>query len=314
MALAQTSAAIRALKSAAGVEAEITRFQPAGDRDQVSKLEAHGGKGGAFVAEIRAALRSGVLDVAMHSLKDMPGDEETPGLVVAAYLRREAAFDTLVLRPDRSLREFEAARGAGFKIGTNAVRRAAFLRRLYPQAEVIHFRGAADTRLRKLDTHESQRLADGGAVGPADALVMARSGLERIGAAARAARDFSADEMLPSVGQGVVALECRRDDFETRARLAAIDDGETRAAALAEREVLWVLNGHCNAPIAGHARRDGADLVLRAAVMSLYGATMIEVETRGAAERPRELGRSAGFELLQKGAGALLEEARPPKS
>ncbi len=311
MALAQTGAAIEALKIAAGVEGVIAPFQPAGDRDQVSRLDAHGGKGGAFVGEIRAALRAGALDVAMHSLKDMPGDEETPGLVIAAYLKREAAGDCLVLRPGRGLESLRASDGAGFRIGTNAVRRAAFLRRLYPNAEIIHYRGAADTRLRKLDAGDLQKLPDGGAVGPADALVMARSGLERIGAAARAAYDFSIDEMLPAVGQGIVALECRRDDFATRARLAAIDDAETRGAALAEREVLWVLNGHCNAPLAGHARRDGAELGLRAAAMSLDGAHVIEEEGRGPFDRPRELGRRVGLALLEKGAGALIEGARP---
>lgn len=310
MALAQTEGAIRALKEAAGTESIIAPFTPAGDRDQTSRLDTHGGKGGAFVGEIRAALRAGRLDVAMHSLKDMPGDEEAPGLVVAAYLKREAAGDALVLRADRALSELRAGSGAGFRIGTNAVRRAAFLRRLYPQAEVIHFRGSADTRLRKLDSRELQKLADGGAVGPADALVMARSGLERIGAASRIAHDFAPEEMLPAIGQGVVALECRRDDFATRAVLAAIDDPPSRAAALAEREVLWVLNGHCNAPIAGHARAVGDDLHLRAAAMSLDGAQFVEAEARGPAERPRELGRRVGLTLLEKGAGALIEEAR----
>lgn len=310
MALAQTEAAIRSLKASAGVEARIALFQPAGDRDQIGRLDTHGGKGGAFVGEIRAALRSGALDVAMHSLKDMPGDEEAPGLVIAAYLKREAAGDALVLQPDRSLTDLRASCGAGFKIGTNAVRRAAYLRRLFPQAEIIHYRGAADTRIRKLDSNALQLLASGGAVGPADALVMARSGLERIGAAARIVADFSPDEMLPAVGQGIVALECRRDDFATRARLALIDDAETRAAALAEREVLWVLNGHCNAPIAGHAWREGSDLVLSAAVMSLDGARIIQTRTFGPVDRPRALGRKAGLYLLQNGANALIDDSR----
>lgn len=311
MALAQTEAAIRALSGAAGVTGAIARFEPAGDRDPVSRLDAHGGKGGAFVGEIRAALREGRLDVAMHSLKDMPGDEEAPGLVIAAYLKREASGDCLILRSDRTLVDLRACRGAGFKIGTNAVRRAAFLRRLYPQAEIIHFRGAADTRLRKLDGRDLQKLPEGGAVGPADALVMARSGLERIGEAARIAYDFPSVEMLPAVGQGVVALECRRDDFQTRAALASIDDPWTRAEALAEREVLWLLNGHCNAPIAGHAERVGDELHLRAAVISLDGQRLLETEARGPGDRPRELGRRIGAALLQKGAGALIDEARP---
>ena len=173
----------------------------------------HGGKGGAFVAEIRQAMRAGQLQAAMHSLKDVPGNEETPGLVIAATLPRDAANDSLVLRPGLSLETFLAARGKGFKIGTNAVRRAAYLRRLFPEVTVIHYRGAADTRIAKLDRGDKQRLPDGGEVGPADALVMARSGLMRIGMASRIAHDFSVLEMLPSVGQGIVAVECTEKDF-----------------------------------------------------------------------------------------------------
>ena len=210
MALAQTEEVARQLNaSCAGLNVEIVRFETRGDQDQTSKLLRHGGKGGAFVAEIREAMRSGELQAAMHSLKDVPGNEETPGLIIAATLARDAANDCLVLRPGLSLENFRASRGKGFKIGTNAVRRAAYLRRLFPEATLIHYRGAADTRVAKLDRGDTQRLPGGGEVGPADALVMARSGLERIGlATSRIAHDFSVDEMLPAVGQGIVAVEC----------------------------------------------------------------------------------------------------------
>ena len=182
MALAQTEEVARRLRAAhPGLEVEIVRFETSGDQDQTSKLLRHGGKGGAFVAEIRQAMRAGKLHAAMHSLKDVPGNEETPGLVIGATLPRDAANDALVLRPGLSLQTFLAAKGKGFMIGTNAVRRAAYLRRLYPEVTIIHYRGAADTRIAKLDRGDKQRLPDGGAVGPADALVMARSGLERIG-------------------------------------------------------------------------------------------------------------------------------------
>src|SRR5262249_42352830 len=152
----------------------------------------------------------------------------------------------------------------GYKIGTNAVRRAAYARRLFPDVEVIHFRGAADTRVRKLDQGEKQRLPDGGAVGPADALIMARSGLERVRLAARIGYEFPVQEMLPAVGQGIVAVECAARDFETRRVLSSIDDATAHACAHAEREVLWVLNGHCNSPIAGFARIDGGQMSLTA--------------------------------------------------
>ena len=146
------------------LDVQIVKFETKGDQDQTSKLLRHGGKGGAFVAEIRSAMHRGELHAAMHSLKDMPGNEETPGLIVAAALPRDAVNDCLVLRPGVSLEALRGCHGRGFKIGTNAVRRAAYLRRLFPEANVIHFRGAADTRMRKLDGGERQRTADQGEI------------------------------------------------------------------------------------------------------------------------------------------------------
>src|SRR5258708_33405820 len=217
MALAQTEEIARRLTAVApDVEVEIVKFETTGDRDQTSKLLPHGGKGGAFVAEIRKAVISGELQAAMHSLKDMPGNEDTPGLVIGATLPRDPPGDVLVTRTGVSVDAIRRVRGKGFKIGTNAVRRAAYARRLFPEVEVIHYRGAADTRVRKLDNSEMQRLADGGAVGPADALIMARSGLERVGLAGRIAYEFSVQEMLPAVGQGLVAVECAFTHFQTR--------------------------------------------------------------------------------------------------
>src|ERR1700724_835568 len=225
MALAQTAEIARRVALAVpGIDVEIVKFDTTGDIDQTGKLLPHGGKGGAFVAQIREAVLARELHAAMHSLKDMPGNEDTPGLVIGATLSRDPPGDVLVLRPGLSLDEFKRAHGKGFKIGTNAVRRAAYARRLFPGVEVIHYRGAADTRVRKLDAGEMQRLPDGGAVGPADALIMARSGLERVGLADRIAFEFSAQEMLPAAGQGIVAVECAAQDFDTRRVLAGIDD------------------------------------------------------------------------------------------
>jgi hydroxymethylbilane synthase len=312
MALAQTEEIARRLKAGiAGIEVEIVKFETTGDIDQTGKLLPHGGKGGAFVAQIRDAVLAGRLHAAMHSLKDMPGNEDTPGLVIGATLSRDPPADALVLRPGVTLEDFRRAGGKGFKVGTNAVRRAAYARRLFPQVEVIHYRGAADTRVRKLDAGEKQRLPDGGAVGPADALIMARSGLERVGLAARIAYEFSAQEMLPSAGQGIVAVECAAQDFETRRILASIDDATAHACADAEREVLWVLNGHCNSPIAGFAEIDGGQMSLTASVLDHAGSRIIEASRSGPANRPRELGRAVGLELLAKGAADIIERSRP---
>ena len=308
MALAQTASIVERLGAVVpDIVVETVRFKPAGDRDQITKLDRHGGKGGAFVAEIRDAIRAGQLQAAMHSLKDVPGDEEAPGLVLGSYLARDNANDALVLRPDHTIHAFENARGSGYKIGTNSVRRAAYLKRLYPECEIIHFRGAGDTRLKKLDEQILQQLPDGGSVGPVDALVMAASGLARIDAGNRISKLFCVDEMLPAIGQGIIVVECAREDFQTREVLAEIDNADARCCALAEREVLWVLNGHCNSPIAGNAQIDGDQLRLRASVLSLDGGTILEAVGESDAARPRELGRKVGLALLHKGADQLIE-------
>src|ERR1700712_1734426 len=312
MALAQTEEIARGLAAAIpDIEVEIIKFETSGDTDQTGKLLQHGGKGGAFVAEIRRAILSGELQAAMHSLKDMPGNEDTPGLVIGATLERDPPTDVLVLRQGISFDELKRSRGNGFKIGTNAVRRAAYARRLFPQVEVIHYRGAADTRVRKLDNLELQRLPDGGEVGPADALIMARSGLERVGLADRIAYEFSPGEMLPAAGQGIVAVECAAGDWQTRSYLSLIDDPAAHLSCDAEREVLWVLNGHCNSPIAAFSEIEAAQMSLTASVLDETGGQFIEVTRSGPADRPRELGRAVGLALLDKGAAAIIARTRP---
>jgi hydroxymethylbilane synthase len=312
MALAQTEEIARRLSAAdPSLDVEIVKFETSGDTDQTGKLLSHGGKGGAFVAEIRSAVISGQLQAAMHSLKDMPGNEDTPGLVIGATLARDPPGDVLVLRPGVSIDDLRRTRGKGFKFGTNAVRRAAYARRLFPDGEVIHYRGAADTRIRKLDHLEKQLLPDGGAVGPADALIMARSGLERVGLAGRIAYEFLIAEMLPAAGQGIVAVECAVSDWQTRQLLSLIDDAAARTSADAEREVLWVLNGHCNSPISAFSTIEGTQMSLTAAVLDLDGGIFIEALRAGPADRPRELGRAVGLELLDKGAAEIIERSRP---
>jgi hydroxymethylbilane synthase len=285
MALAQTDEIARQLSRAVpGIDVEIVKFETTGDIDQTGKLLPHGGKGGAFVAQIRAAVLAGELHAAMHSLKDMPGNEDTPGLVIGAMLTRDPPADALVLRPGLSLDAFRRAHGKGFKIGTNAVRRAAYARRLFPDAEIIHYRGAADTRVRKLDNAELQK---------------------------RIAYEFPLAEMLPAVGQGIVAVECGAHDFATRETLSRIDDPVAHACGDAEREVLWVLNGHCNSPIAGFAETSGGTMSLNASVLDHAGARIIQASRSGPADRPRELGRAVGLELLAKGAAEIIERSRP---
>src|ERR1700712_1395900 len=136
MALAQTAEIARRLAAVApDIDVEIVKFETTGDQDQTGKLLQHGGKGGAFVAQIRDAVLNGQLQAAMHSLKDMPGNEDTPGLVIGATLSRDPPADVLVLRPGVTLDDLKRTRGKGFKVGTNAVRRAAYIRRLYPEID-----------------------------------------------------------------------------------------------------------------------------------------------------------------------------------
>jgi hydroxymethylbilane synthase len=156
-----------------------------------------------------------------------------------------------------------------------------------------------------------QRLPDGGAVGPADALIMARSGLERVGLADRIAYQFPVAEMLPAAGQGIVAVECAAKDWQTREILSGIDDAAAHRSADAEREVLWVLNGHCNSPIAAYSHVEGTQMSLTASVLDLDGGTFIDATHSGPTDRPRELGRAVGLELLAKGAAAIIERSRP---
>src|ERR1700732_4709338 len=149
MALAQTEEIARRLTAAVpGLDVAIVKFETTGDSDQTSKLLQHGGKGGAFVAEIRKAVLSGDLHAAMHSLKDMPGNEDTPGLVIGATLARDPPGDVLVLREGVSIEDFRGSRGKGYKIGTNAVRRAAYARRAVSGVGGVQYRGGAAPRRR----------------------------------------------------------------------------------------------------------------------------------------------------------------------
>lgn len=312
MAMTQTLDVIRRMKEAwpeEALEIDVADMETRGDIDQTSKLAKHGGKGGAFVEGIRGGLRDGSIRLAMHSLKDLPGNEETPGVVIGAYLPRDGAEDALVMRPDHDVSTFLASKGEGYSVGTNSVRRAAQLRALFPAINVIHFRGAADTRVHKLDNKLGQNLPSGEQTVPADVLIMAKSGLERVGLAERISHSFSIDQILPAATQGIVAVECADTDWRARELLAKINDKAAEHAAMAEREVLWVLDGHCNSPIAAYSHINGQSMRIRAQVFSLDGTRVVEGSITGDAARPREVGRALGLKLLADGAGELIEES-----
>jgi hydroxymethylbilane synthase len=231
---------------AASVQVEAVIVETEGDRRTDVSLDEMGGQG-VFVKAIEARLLRGEFDVAVHSLKDMPAGMPA-GLTIAAVLPRADARDALVARDGLDL----AALPAGARIGTDSSRRAMQLVTLRPDVEVVSIRGNVDTRLRKVESGEY------------DGVVLAAAGLERLGLLQRATQVFTVLELLPAVGQGVLALQCRADDTELIEYLASLDDADTRAAVTAERSFLHTLGAGCRFPVGAYATVDGENMRLDA--------------------------------------------------
>jgi len=264
------------------IELEVIRTT--GDRVQNRLLADIGGKG-LFTKEIEEALFAHRIDLAVHSLKDM----ETalpPGLTIACVLPRDDPRDALVSRDGAGL----DALPRGAKIGTASLRRTAQLLRLRSDFAIAPIRGNVDTRLNKL------------AAGEVDALVVALSGLRRLGREAAISEIIPADIMLPAVGQGALAIETRADDTEARAVLAPLHDTASAACVAAERAMLAALDGSCRTPIAGFADLTGDRLHLRAILLSPDGAAERRADGSGPAGDPEALGREIGARL-RVGAG-----------
>jgi hydroxymethylbilane synthase len=282
LALAQANLVRDRLAAAHGVAAaaiEIVVIRTTGDRIQDRPLAEVGGKG-LFTKEIEEALLDRRIDLAVHSAKDMP-TFLPDGLSLAACLPREDVRDVFVSRKADSL----AALAPGSVVGTASLRRQAMVKRLRPDLDVAPFRGNVETRLRKLDD------------GVVDATVMALAGLRRLGLADVATMVLPADEFLPAVGQGAIALEIRHDDLRTCALLGAIDDPATRTALTAERAFLAVLDGSCRTPIAGHATVAEGTLAFRGMILKPDGSEVHETTRAGRAADAVRLGADAGHEL-----------------
>jgi len=260
-------------------------------------LAVLGGKG-LFVTAIDERLLNREVDVAVHCVKDLPGDVDRPDeLVTAAYLSRADVADVLVV-PDGAPAATLEDLPSGARIGTSAVRRAAQLRRMRPDLAITRVRGAVGTRLAELDRGTT----------PLDAMVVAAAGLDRLGLADRARQRFTPRELLPAVGAGVLTVECHRDDDALTGLLAALDHAATRRAVTAERALLRGLRGHCNSPIAGHCRTlpDGR-LHLRGIVFTPDGTRMADAEHRAApGGDPAELGRAVCADLVAAGAQEII--------
>lgn len=270
---------------------EVVPVKTTGDKwmGDLAKVE---GKG-AFTKEVDAALVAGEADLAVHCVKDIPADRPLPaGTMFAAFLKRDDIRDALVDPAGRTLDELPA----GTRIGTSSVRRTAQLAASHPHLDCIPFRGNANRRLEKLHA------------GEADALLLAASGLERIGRADVISEILSVETMMPPIGAGVLALQCREDDADTIDTVSGLGDPDTHRETLAERMFLHVLQGHCNSPIAGFARTErNGELSLRASVFTPDGKTVLNAHEWAGRLDPATLGTSVAVALLRQGARNLID-------
>lgn len=295
---------------------EIVPITTGGDAQQTGPIGAIGSQG-VFTKEIQRALLEETIDLAVHSLKDLP-TEPVEGLCLAAVPPREDVADAIVCR--RSLRQHvdsadtstaDPALGfipQGARVGTGSLRRRAQLLHVRGDLQVLDIRGNVDTRLRRLDEGEY------------DAVILAVAGLTRLKLADRITSKLPLDIMLPAVGQGALGIETRQADLRTRDFVARLDDVATHRAVLAERALLAELRGGCLAPIGAWARIEGTRLRLTGCVVSLDGKTRlladesIAFDSRqdavGAVERAEELGRQVAKALLADGAADLIASAR----
>jgi hydroxymethylbilane synthase len=282
------AAALRVL----GHEVSLEVIRTTGDRMQNIAFASVGAKG-MFTKEIEEALLAGTIDLAVHSLKDLP-TELGEAFSLAAIPKRADARDVLVSERYTSF----AALPAGAVVGTSSLRRQAQLRTQRSDLTYIEFRGNVDTRIAKLIE------------GKADAIVLAAAGLDRLEKSASIRERFAPEVLCPSPGQGALAIECRAGDAAIQAILKPLDDATTRKAVTAERRCLSALGGGCLVPIGAYCHSNGNELSLRAVVASVDGKQMITAEGQHA--DAETLGRQLAHQLLQQGAGAILglEETR----
>jgi hydroxymethylbilane synthase len=294
LARAQTELACRALAAAHPELAAPGALEPVvirttGDRVTDRPLAELGGKG-LFCKELEAALLDRRIDLAVHSIKDLP-TWLPDGLVIGAVLERADPRDVLIARAPTTI----AALPHGAMIGTASVRRKAQLLARRPDLRIVNFRGNVDTRLRRL------------AAGEVDATLLAQAGLSRLGVAEVGARALSIEEMLPAVGQGAIGVECLGDDAPMLALLAAIDHPISSACLRAERALLAALDGSCHTPIGGLADILDGRLRLRALIARPDGSTCLRAERTGEVADAEKLGRDAGAELRARAGPGFFE-------
>lgn len=280
----------KAIFQKTGVDAEIVVIKTLGDKMQQAPFSQIGGKG-VFIKELEEALLEGQIDLAVHSVKDIP--TEVPSrLCFPAVCRREDARDCLVSPKGGTLTLLRN----GARVGTSSLRRQAQLRHIRPDLDVRDLRGNIDTRLRKAESGEYE------------AIVVAKAGLDRLGLSARITEILAPEICMPAVGQGAIAVEARLRDEELGDALGVLDDAETRAAIMAERALMGALQGGCQVPLGAWARIERGELVMDAVVCSADGQQYVKEHGSASPDQARELGQRLAELLIGAGAGTILEE------
>jgi len=278
------------LFASAGVETEIVIIKTSGDKEQIAPLSQIGGKG-IFIKELEEALLEETIDLAVHSVKDVPTDIPSR-LMFPAVCRREDVRDCLVGANGATLANLRQ----GARVGTGSLRRQAQLKHLRPDLDVRDLRGNVDTRLRKVESGEYE------------AVMLAKAGLDRLGWGGRITETLSPEVFLPAVGQGAIGVECRLKDTEAADVVGVLDDAETRTAIIAERSLLSAIQGGCQVPLGAWARIERGELVLEACVCSIDGLQYIKQRATAAPEQAAELGGHMATLLMEAGAQGILEE------
>jgi hydroxymethylbilane synthase len=277
---------VRERLSREGHDVEVRKITTTGDRILDRRLETIGGKG-AFLKEIEEALLAGEVDLAVHSLKDVPTTLPN-GLGLCAFLERADPRDALLSTSGQGLGRL----ASGSRVGTTSLRRAAQVKARRPDLHIEDLRGNVDTRIRRLRE------------GHFDAILLAMAGLTRLGRTGEVTESLDPWSFLPAPGQGVMALECRIGDRDMMAAALALHHAETERAVVAERTFLACLGGGCNVPLGAYAVTEGGTLRLAGFVARSDGSTVLRADARG--DDPVALGRAAADDLRARGAGALL--------
>ncbi len=275
---------------ATGVDAEIVIIKTTGDKLRTASFAQIGGKG-VFIKELEEALLNEEIDLAVHSVKDIP--TEVPSrLCFPVICRREDTRDCLVAAKNETLSTLRK----GARIGTSSLRRQAQIRHARPDLDVRELRGNVDTRLRKV------------ASGEYDAILLAKAGLDRLGWSNRISEVLSPEVCMPAVGQGALGVQARLKDNELADALAPLDDFETRQSIVAERSLLAALEGGCQVPLGAWARFERGELAIDAVVCSPDGAQHVRQRATAPPDQARELGQRVAQMLIDSGAREILEE------